>query len=255
MTVTSIFDDKTWQIHLEALLSLQSISAPADKASDYMSNLNGPPDRTQLNRVLHATVVRLHRIAVDMEVFLEARRRPRKLDVQRCHASMIRVRRNLTLMSHVVGSKQGGTGPSSIVLSLTRNGTHSCLDLIATLMLVRTGSFLASSSTMAYLDAHQDLRQSLLALTNFICSSGNDMINELRRVSAGHRHSPSRALHTIWELCSVSISPTTSADQRFEVFDAMQAIGQLARIPQALGMVSGQTDVFPPCRFCFRRLR
>lgn len=219
MTVTSVSEDRTWIVHLNAWLSLRQERQVAGR------------ERVRASWTLRSACLELRNIALEMESFFHGQEVPRKLDVRKLYASVLRVRRNLRLLS--VGPDSQGTDE------------YLCLEVVSSTMLVKTASFLKSVGQAQYLHTHPQMSTTLLVAADQICSAGLALADALRTFEPlAVKGCSQQALLTVWSLSSISSAPTISESQRASVFDLLQEIGELARIPQALGLVDLRSLAF-----------
>lgn len=240
MTVTSLTEDRTWQIHLDALLHLrEQLNSAGSSVSflptaDVVFNATGRPlaQRTA-SSWLNATTLELRENALELESLFETKQPPRKLDIRKVHAALLRIRKDVTLLSAVVEDQAVGDDGLAI--------DQQCLTLIVSTLMVRTTSFLEGKSEEQNLDAHPQLCKRISEITTGIVLSAQRLIQELssyRSLTTGPAGLIPRALKTVWALASVPWSPAQHAEHIDIALTLLSEIGQKAFIPQAFQWVS-----------------
>lgn len=241
MAVTTIYEDGTWKIHLDALLSLRKLRQCAAGSSDPViarprSEQNGgvgPSERSAPVLLTDATFD-LRLLALEMEALFRPAKSPRKLAVRKVYAALLRIRRNLALMSQ-----------TAVDEPRYRDG-YSCLEVTSGSMLVTAGSLLDGSDAMQYLNAHQRLRSRLLRATDSIFSTACEDFRQgypsSRIFGVASRGCRPNLMQTIWSLSSILSASTTPEDSRTLALELLRSIGEKAFIPQAIGMASAVSE-------------
>lgn len=150
--------------------------------------------------------------------------------MSKIHAAQLKITRNLHLLNSF--NKTGGHD---------RELESSALSLTSLKTLVRGAAFLDGTSEAQYLAAHDNIRRQLrkaMARTLRAAPFEAEAARASRLSSrAPHHYSFANALRAAWSLCSVLVSPAATASDRAYAIGTLTTIGELARIPRALGIV------------------
>lgn len=219
--VTSTSDDRTWQLHLEAILpsrrgQLTENTAIASTAS-----------ATQL---LRSICLGLRNLTLEMESLFARETRPRKIDVRKLYAVLLRLVRNLKLASHAVER------PYSAL--------SQCLELTASIWQVRAASFLRGKSEAQYLETHPTMATNMQTAIDHLCLVATTALSADYPLPGGtptesdvHPFLP-RTMLTTWMLACVLLSPLTPTAQLASASSSLTRLGQQAYLPQAAGLAS-----------------
>lgn len=233
MTVSSDTQDKTWRVHLDAFITLdqkrrlaKQMNAAADRSTTLMVQ-SSPHDGALL---LRAATYELRSLAQAAETLFAGQSLPRKLDVRKVYAALLKICRNLRLLSSSRSTPGNDQELKSWALSLTSLN-----------MLVQSAAFLDGTSEAKYLASHAAIRRQLRNAIERTCSEGRREAEAIRAPRLSSRtpdqHSFANALGATWSLCSVLASPAATPCDQADATETLTTIGELACIPRALGMV------------------
>jgi hypothetical protein len=263
MTVASNWDDTTWQTHLDGYLSIlsQSRQQPTGKAQDSMlaqalecagddatvqqfHSSGTMADIDKVTLLLDISKLRLRTLARKLCMLLQGVTPPRKLDVQKLQSSVKQVYADLQLGTFA-------ESPRKTVIAHRTNIDIAAVRVIAASILIQCGQFLHPTGLFNTTRQNTKLNSSIRtamyqirATTDAMCLSA--MFPDT--VDADHR--PTRgsvtttvmdALSVIWPLFVVGTIANTAGTHRTWAHNLLLTLGNKARIPKALHLVS-------PCR-------
>lgn len=194
MIVTSTFEERTWQIHFEVLLSLLGETPANVKPTSTLiqavltwkrNNSNDqsvPPDTSpEEHALLFLDVAKLELLSIvkDMDLlFTDGSKAPRKLDVRRLRVMTRQVYRNLKLVPAMI-SRLVETASSYPAVVTFRMIEHQCLNLVASSILIQTGHFLDGETEARHIPKHKAFHNTIDAAVDAICTSARTLMDEL----------------------------------------------------------------------------
>jgi hypothetical protein len=260
MTVASDWDDTTWQTHLDGYLSIMSQpeQQPARKAQDTIlakalsyagedgsvhsfQSLGLADDMDEAAMLLEVSKLRLRILARKLCMLLRGATPPRKLDVQKLQSSVKQIYADLQL----------GTlaeSPRKTVVARTTNIEYAAVRIVAAGLLIRCGQFLHPTGLFNTTRHFTKLSSSICVAADQICATVASMhptaicpntINPIRNRSRPPlAETVMDALSVIWPLFVVSTTANTDDKHRAWAQKLLLTLGNNARIPKALHLVS-----------------
>ena len=239
MTVTSVNEDRTWLIHLDAPLALQDSKRATNQRFACLPPLGrssgSSPDISAVRDVpliINSAIVQLRSIALEMESLFGPYHKPRQLDVRKTLTAIRKVRRNVDLVAAL------GPDPAHDVLC-------SALDLVLSVVHGRNSSYLGRVSEEQYLAVDKVCCRKMESATDRVLSGGRHLAEALRTdkevMADTNTIRRPTTLEVIWALRAVLLSPLITQDQRRSTQQQLMTIGERTRIPMALTEVSPDT--------------
>lgn len=268
MVVSTKLHDKTWRIHLNALLVLlhQNSSeqnserrkrSPLQNAFQLLSpqNVCNAISTLQLSNfdqaslLLDVAKLALRGLNNEFNKVFSNIRTPRNLDVQKLRRSIKEVYDNLALIPFTLGREQYTARQEDTPASIQRL-VHKTLTLITSTLLYQTTTFLQHNSTSRTPKTPPlvEINGANQRQVESICSTTYSLISTVRNSSRHvHKSCPSRpepwrsidprVLGTIWPIYAAS-QLSISVTSRNCAKELLWDIGALGNIPVALFMVS-----------------
>ena len=259
MTVSSDWEDITWQTHLDAYLTMlrqsprrtagssrESVLAQAlqhiDEKDTNQPSMNDPlkTDSEMAQLLLAVSKFRLRKIAHELAEIFKKASKPRKLDIQKIRLSVKHVYADLLSMSGLISS------PSQDVSSTSRI-EHAAVQILAASLLIDCGEFLQPTETFHRTREYTNLASSISSASAAIFQYVSDLLPVTCKASPIVVYKPqtekpqlssiASPLSITWPLFIVRSAKTQETSMRTWAGQTLQRMGQEARLPKALHLV------------------
>jgi hypothetical protein len=260
MTVASDWDDTTWRTHLDGYLSIlsqsgqnttckaensileQALSCVGEDGGVHSFHSNGITDELdEAALLLEVSKLRLRGLARKLCMLLQGTTPPRKLDVQKLQSSVKQIYADLQLGTLALS-------PRNTVIAEMNNIDCAAVRIVAAGLLIRCGQFLHPTGLFNTTRHFTRLNSSICVAADEICATVAAMLS---RVVCPYTIDPGRgssrlllaarvmdALSVIWPLFVVGTTADTDDKHRAWAQKLLLTLGNDARIPKALHLVS-----------------
>lgn len=245
--------DRTWQTHVNGLLSLLAHIRPTSgrycfcKAVQNVKGDNNIQDDVALlndsfekiSLLLDISMLRLYDLCLDAERFLFNRQgTPRQLDVKKLQLAIKRLQRDLRLVRPML-SNYAGDKPLEGFLAF-RWDQYRTLNIIVARVLIRSKELFHPSS--GYRDS-KEISILLKAIQQEVDEICSNVQSDTRYIGdAGTPSAPKselmQALSIVWPLQCALSAPGINEQQRLWISEKLCDIGKRAFIPKAISLVS-----------------
>lgn len=239
--MTSVYEDETWIVHLDALFVLQDRLRVKNRTVAFFlpfgRSSRFPPESAvvpNVTSIMDFAVLQLRSIALEIEALFRTNETPRQLDIRKIQVASRKVRRNVDLIRAL------DPDPPDDIL-------HPTLDLVLSVMHARTSSILGRVSEEQYLASDAVCSRKIRVGVESILSHARNLAESLRTSDSReiivdtNPSRPSTALEVVWALRSILLSPAILQDQRNAAQQLLMTIGERTLMPQALAKVSLST--------------
>lgn len=259
MTVSSDWEDDTWQTHLNAYLVMlrQTSGAPPDKGKESLLvqalqlvngnakgqlSLNDPSktDSETARLLIDVCKLRLCDIAQDLADLFERMPQPRKLDIQKVRLSVKHVYADALSVSGLISSLDSKLFSSFLI-------EIAAVQILAASLLIEFGEYLQPAEAFHGTREYNCLASSVSEASVAIRKLVSDVLPAMPVVSwtvvdgstSERLHIPSitSAVSVIWPMLVVRTARNQGQTMQDWAGQTLYRVGQEARIPKALHLV------------------
>lgn len=245
--------DRTWQTHVNGLLSLLAHIRPTsgwycfcnamrnvrgdNNFQDVVALLTDPFEK--ISSVLDISMLRLYDLCLDAERLLFIRQgTPRQLDVKKVELAIKRLQRDLRVIRPMLNNCAGDKNIEGFLAF--RWNQYRTLNIIIARILIRSKELLNSSN--GYRDSKEFtiLLKAVQHEVDELCSSvqSDARYDGDSDTSSVPNSNLMRALSMVWPLQCALSAPGINEQQRLWISEKLWIIGERAFIPKAMSLVS-----------------